>query len=823
MTVHASRDAPSRRREVLALLFFALAALSVLALATFDDRDISPGASEAHNLIGPMGANLAHGLYAALGYAGYYLAAMLAVLGVAALVHRPVFTVARAVGMALLLPTLTLLLHLACAADPRDVAGGALGALLGEGLRSLVHGTGAWIVALSLLLFALLLATSFSLLTLGRLLRRAYDAAAREARVHLERWKRRRARRGKKPAGASAQTDADEEAAQALEAKVDRAIRRKERQAPLADAALPPEPQPFEPIPVPLAPPALQEPEKTGGDKAEAPSAGGPPKEAPSQALSLPREGVAAEASPAEAPKIVEPRKREEPVETVQSLQRQLAFAAAEKSWTLPPTGLLDYDPQSRVSFDREELMRAAERLTRALSDFKVEGRVVEIHPGPVITMFEFEPAAGTKVRQIQTLEDDLALALQALKVRIAPIPGKGVLGIEVANRERETVYLKEIIASEKFRKMTTRLPLALGKDISGQAVVTDLTKMPHLLVAGTTGSGKSVGLNSMLVSLLYQSSPAEVRIILVDQKMTEFGPYEGVPHLLLPVVVDPKRAAVALRWAVEEMERRYALMSELGVRHIGNYNKKVDQLRARGETLFGPTDADRDGEEERPRLERLPFVLLMIDELADLMMVAPREVESSLQRLAQMARAAGIHIIVATQRPSVDVISGVIRANFPARIAYQTRTRTDSRTILDDGGAEQLLGQGDMLLLPPGTSNLSRVHGAFVSDAEVKRVADFWREQGKPDYDPSILQIRDEEGAPLDDDYQDEMYDQAVAVVAETRQVSVSMLQRRLRVGYNRAARMVERMEREGIVGPADGTKPREVYVQPLDLGAGR
>jgi S-DNA-T family DNA segregation ATPase FtsK/SpoIIIE len=433
-----------------------------------------------------------------------------------------------------------------------------------------------------------------------------------------------------------------------------------------------------------------------------------------------------------------------------------------------------------------------------------------------VITLFEFEPAAGTKVRQIQMLEDDLALALQALKVRIAPIPGKGVLGIEVANREREVVYLKEIIGSEKFRRMTSKLPLALGKDISGEPVVADLAKMPHLLVAGTTGSGKSVGLNSMLVSILYQASPEEVRIILVDQKTTEFGPYDGVPHLLLPVVVDPKRAAVALRWAVEEMERRYALMSDLGVRHIGSYNKKVEQIKARGEEVLAPREGEGD---LPPSFQKLPYVLIMIDELADLMMVAPREVEASLQRLAQMARAAGLHIVVATQRPSVDVISGVIRANFPARIAYQTRTRTDSRTILDDGGAEQLLGQGDMLLLPPGTSNLFRVHGAFVSDAEVKRVADFWREQGKPDYDPSILRVRDEEASLPEDDFQDEMYDAAVAIVAETRQVSISMLQRRLRVGYNRAARMVERMEREGLVGPADGTKPREVHVQAMDL----
>jgi S-DNA-T family DNA segregation ATPase FtsK/SpoIIIE len=792
---------PSRRHEVLALFAFALAVLLLFALGSFDDRDILPGTGEAHNHIGPVGAAVADVLYAVFGYAAYFFPFGVALLGVWALLARPLLRWPQGVGLLFSLPTLSLLAHLTCAADPEDVAGGSLGAFLGEGLRDLVHDTGAWIITLTALTFTLLLSTPFSLLVIARGARRLWQATERWSRVRLERWRRHRARAGR--VGKGAPSDPGRAEQDALEAKVDRALRRTRPSGP-----------PSPPPSIEGGSPPLEE---GPGPAVEEPPPSAPPHEAPSLAV-LPAGPPAP--PPALAPKIVEPRGREKPSERTAALQAQIPFPGESKTWTLPPLSLLDYDASSQVTFDREDLIRSAERLTQALSEFRVEGRVAEIHPGPVITMFEFEPAAGTKVRQIQGLEDDLALALQALKVRIAPISERGVLGIEVANRERETVYLKEIIGSDKFRKMSTKLPLALGKDISGKPVVADLTKMPHLLVAGTTGSGKSVGLNAMLVSILYSATPEEVRIILVDQKTTEFGPYDGIPHLLLPVVVDPKRAAVALRWAVEEMERRYALMSELGVRHIGSYNKKVEQLRAKGETVAEAEPAAAGVEDGEPRPpEKLPYILILIDELADLMMVAPREVEGSLQRLAQMARAAGVHIVVATQRPSVDVISGVIRANFPARIAFQTRTKTDSRTILDDSGAEQLLGQGDMLFLPPGTANLFRVHGAYLSDVEVNRVATFWRDQGKPDYNPAILQVRDEEEGALDEDFQDEMYDQAVAIVAETRQASISMIQRRLRVGYNRAARMVERMEREGLVGPPDGTNRREVYVQAADL----
>jgi S-DNA-T family DNA segregation ATPase FtsK/SpoIIIE len=870
------RTTPTLGREVASLSTIVLAILVLLSLASFDDRDIHPGTGDTQNLIGPVGAYLAHGLYSAFGYASYLVAAALVLAAAFAFFRWPSFGWHRTVGGILCLPTLALLLHLSLAKSVEDVAGGALGEALGEALRGVVHTTGAWIIGLGAALLCVLLATPVTLSRIGRSLRRAGAAIHQWAELHAARFRRRRAlarerraERERKHAEKARLRDEKERA---------RAKEREPKLAPvvsLAPSTATPNAETQAAADDALDTAALVKPSKR---RASAKAKGAPTISAaaaarvtaeptqelgdadvldavdielptterstlaknaetpatPATPLALPDAneaspdvaGITADDStsstsavPPPLPKIVEPTVREKPHEMALPRQQTLFAATEQIDWRVPDLDLLEYDDSSHVTFDRDELMKAAERLTRALGDFRIEGRVVEIHPGPVVTMYEFELAAGTKVKQVQSLEDDLALALQAVKVRITAIPGKGVLGIEVANREREIVYLKEIVGSEKFHKMQSKLPLALGKDISGQPVVTDLAKMPHLLVAGTTGSGKSVGLNSMLLSFLYSATPDDVRIILVDQKTTEFGPYDHLPHLLLPVVVDPKRAAVALRWAVEEMERRYGLMSELGVRHIVGYNKRIEQMKASGETF--PADEPLEGEEPLPPrpVERMPYIVVMIDELADLMMVAPREVEGSLQRLAQMARAAGIHIVIATQRPSVDVVSGVIRANFPARIAFQTRTRTDSRTILDDGGAEQLLGQGDMLLLPPGTSTLQRVHGAFVSDAEVKRVCDHWRAQGKPNYDPTILQVKSDDPEAADDDEPaDEMYDQAIAIVAETRQVSISMIQRRLRVGYNRAARMVERMERDGIIGPNLGpNQPREIYANPM------
>ena len=475
--------------------------------------------------------------------------------------------------------------------------------------------------------------------------------------------------------------------------------------------------------------------------------------------------------------------------------------------------------------------MANAKILESKLKDFNVDGEVVEVKPGPVVTMYEFSPAPGVKVNKIAGLSDDLSMALRALSIRIvAPIPGRGVVGIEIPNKERETVYLKEIFESEEFQKTGGKLPMALGKNIFGRTVVSDLAKMPHLLVAGSTGSGKSVSINTMILSLLYRATPEEVRIIMVDPKMLELSIYEGIPHLLLPVVTNPKKAALALNWAVREMERRYKLMSDKGVRNIDGYNKKITkeekdkaELKAQEKLIVETVETE---EEELPPVTiaegevlehgHLPYIVVIVDELADLMMVAGREIEESIARLAQMARAAGIHLILATQRPSVDVITGLIKANFPTRISFKVFSRIDSRTILDQMGAETLLGMGDMLFLPPGTGAVQRVHGAFVSELEVQRVVDFLKKQGTPEYDKSILAAppASDNGGDGEEEY-DEKWDEALALIAETRQASISMLQRRLRLGYNRAARMIEKMEQEGIVGPSDGTsRPREVFV---------
>jgi S-DNA-T family DNA segregation ATPase FtsK/SpoIIIE len=527
-------------------------------------------------------------------------------------------------------------------------------------------------------------------------------------------------------------------------------------------------------------------------------------------------------------------KKRES--EKTAPLQETFDFVKDDGNYRTPSLSLLDAPPATTRRVDKEALTMNARLLEKKLKDFGVDGEVVEICPGPVVTMYEFAPGPGIKVSRIAGLSDDLSMALQALSIRIvAPIPGKGVVGVELPNRERDTVYLKEILGAEEFQRGKMKLPLALGKDISGAPLVTDLARMPHLLVAGATGSGKSVSINTMILSLLYTHTPRDLRIIMVDPKMLELSIYEGIPHLLLPVVTNPKKAALALKRAVDEMGRRYRLMADKGVRSVESYNrllereeKELAENRVKAapaaeepEELAADDEAaiqaflDRD---EALEHGHLPYLVVIVDELADLMMVAGRELEESIARLAQMARAAGIHLILATQRPSVDVITGLIKANFPARISFQVSSKTDSRTILDCNGAESLLGAGDMLFLPPGTSKLQRSHGAFVSDAEVQRVVEFLKKQGKPLYDKTFLEEKASDAGGADDEELDERYDAAVALVAETRQASISMVQRRLRVGYNRAARMIEKMEREGIVGPSDGTsKPREVFINKL------
>lgn len=514
----------------------------------------------------------------------------------------------------------------------------------------------------------------------------------------------------------------------------------------------------------------------------------------------------------------------------------QVAFAFLETNgnYHMPPVSLLEHDGAPAKPIDRNSLTMAARMLEKKLLDFGVEGDVVEVKPGPVVTMYEFSPAPGVKVNKISNLQDDLAMALQAVSIRIvAPIPGRGVVGIEIPNKDRATVYLKEIIDSEPFEKHGGKLPMALGKDIFGQVVVSDLSRMPHLLVAGSTGSGKSVSINTMILSLLYRAAPEDVRLIMIDPKMLELSIYEGIPHLLLPVVTNPKKAALALNWAVREMERRYQLMAAKGVRNVDGYNRKLVKEAKEAKNRVADPEPQLDPDElldELPPLTdkipveelehgHLPYIVVIVDELADLMMVAGRDIEESIARLAQMARAAGIHLILATQRPSVDVITGLIKANFPTRISFKVFSRIDSRTILDSMGAEALLGMGDMLFLPPGVGYLQRVHGAFVSELEVQRVVEFLARQGKPEYDKSILTAPPVATEQAGEEDYDELWDDALKIVSDTRQASISMIQRRLRVGYNRAARMIEKMEQEGIVGPSDGSgKPREVLVSKID-----
>ena len=501
--------------------------------------------------------------------------------------------------------------------------------------------------------------------------------------------------------------------------------------------------------------------------------------------------------------------------------QEEFEFLEAKGTFHLPPVSLLESPDAEKVKVDRQSLIMNSKILEKKLGDYGVEGQVTEVRPGPVITVFEFEPAPGVKVSKIVGLADDLALALSAVSVRVvAPIPGKAVVGVEIPNRVRQTVYLKQIVTSETFEKSPSRLSICLGMDISGQPFVIDLGRMPHLLVAGSTGSGKSVFLNSMICSILFKSRPEDVRFLMIDPKMLELSLYEGIPHLLLPVVTNPRKAALGLGWLVDEMERRYEILAERGFRNIDQHNSELEiSLKSsRERTRPKPSEiAEEAGGRAAVEPEKLPYIVVVVDELADLMMVSSREVEEAITRLAQMARAVGIHLILATQRPSVDVITGLIKANFPARISFQVSSKTDSRTILDTIGAEHLLGSGDMLFLPPGSSKMVRVHGAFVSEIEIQRVVSFLRKQGTPEYVPSIVEEKEAKDGRAQEEPYDEKYDEAVAFVAETGQASISLIQRRFRIGYNRAARIVERMEAEGVVGPSDGVKPRAVLINKL------
>ncbi len=471
-------------------------------------------------------------------------------------------------------------------------------------------------------------------------------------------------------------------------------------------------------------------------------------------------------------------------------------FAAkplARGDWKLPPLSLLSKNEQVHEEVDKEVYYQLSKQLEQKLKNFGVSGKVVGISPGPVVTTYEYAPAPGIKINKIVGLADDLALGLKAKSVRVVgSIPGKAALGIEIPNETRQIVYIRDLLGTEEYRRNSSKLTIALGLDVIGNLAMGNLAKMPHLLIAGATGAGKSVGINTIIASILYNATPDEVRFLMIDPKRIELSGYEGIPHLLHPVVVDPKLASRALNWAVREMERRYRLLEEAKVKSFDSYNEVAE--------------------------EKMPYIVIIVDELADLMMVASKDVEAAIARLAQMARAAGMHLILATQRPSVDVLTGLIKANFPTRISFKVSSKIDSRTILDSSGAEHLLGAGDMLYLAPGSSNLERIHGAYISEKETSAIVDFLKKQGESSYDDAIVEEIEKENGAGDNaqaEEYDERYDEAVQIVTESGQASISMLQRRLRVGYNRAARMIELMEKEGIVGPADGAKPREVLVR--------
>ena len=518
--------------------------------------------------------------------------------------------------------------------------------------------------------------------------------------------------------------------------------------------------------------------------------------------------------------------------QAAQDDRQALPCAGAERNQDYQVAGrwtvfLTRPDPSKRPqTLSEEALQRNAAMLESVLGDFGVRGEIVKVNPGPVVTLYELEPAPGTKSSRVINLADDIARSMSAISVRVAVVPGKNAIGIELPNAKRELVSLREMIGSQTYEGAPGKLTLVLGKDIGGHPIMADLARMPHLLVAGTTGSGKSVAINTMILSLLYRHTPEQCRLIMVDPKMLELSIYDGIPHLLTPVVTDPKKAVVALKWAVREMEDRYRKMSKLGVRNIDGFNARVVEAAERGEVITRTVQSGFDREtgepiheEQEMDLQPLPYIVVIVDEMADLMMVAGKDIEGAIQRLAQMARAAGIHLIMATQRPSVDVITGTIKANFPTRISFQVTSKIDSRTILGEGGAEQLLGQGDMLFMAGG-GRIQRVHGPFVSDREVEDVVAHLKTQGEPAYNDQVLED-DEDGADFDalaggegGSSGDELYDRAVAIVARDGKASTSFIQRQLQIGYNRAARIIEQMEADGVVSPANHVGKREVLI---------
>jgi S-DNA-T family DNA segregation ATPase FtsK/SpoIIIE len=779
-------------RESLGLALLGLAVLTAASVVTYTPVDPVLRWVRVANAGGVVGAALASALVRGFGAAAWVPVLALALVGVYLVLGRrlsaiPLRLAAGGLGLLLALATLPVLLHELVGLRLGELPQGALGGLLASLEGTLLSRWGAVLVNFLLLLASLLALTGIAASTALFAVASAAAATGRGALVFV-----RACGRGIRQGVRSAR-----EHARAFQVWRERRARRARVEK-------------------------LREP-APGGEaavgEALAQAAGSDPFSAAAPRLAPERERSERRAKGGE-PAIVD-----HSAERHDKVARQEAFVFSEgrsgSPFLAPDIALFQKPSATARSYDRESLIMNSRILEKKLRDFGVGGRVVTVHPGPVVTMYEFEPESGVKVNRIVNLADDLSLALRALSVRIiAPLPGKSVVGIEVPNAEREIVYIRDLLESESFRASSSRLTLALGKDIFGNPVEADLARMPHLLVAGATGTGKSVFLNTLLCSILFRASPDELKLLLVDPKLLELSVYEGIPHLIADVVTNPKRAAAALAGIVHKMEERYQMMAALGVRSIDQFNARVDEELRAGQTSFRLKPKPGETEGRELPFSRLPYIVVVIDELADLMVVSARDVEESLQRLAQMARAAGIHLVLATQRPSVDVLTGVIKANFPARLSFQVSSRTDSRTILDQNGAEHLLGQGDMLFLPPGTSKLQRIHGAYVSEKEVSSLVAFLRDQGTPEFDETLLKMKEESEQKEERGSEiDEMYDRAIAIVAESRNASISYIQRRLKVGYNRAARMVEQMEQDGLIGPQEGTKPREVYARSLDL----
>ncbi len=797
-----------RLNEAGAFVFLLAGLFIFLSLASYYAFDPSWNTASSSvlkpvNLTGRVGSYLSDFLLQTLGWAAYTVPLLLFLLGLkwiwSSEIHAPWIRVG---GAFLWVASTGAALGMIPGWRPFGgaiPAGGLLGVVLADLLIADLNLVGAVIVTIACWIVALYLVSTFEVARL-KVWMEGPMAVLRRFTAALASWREQRAMRAKERAEQRALRRAMKAQQQAEQAQQEAAAQ------PFSGEPLPVEPakrirKPKDstpPIVDPLAPP-----------EERVPAANLPVKDIPILAL---EERQPNDSSPPwEGTQWTEPDFVAESADAP-SRRNIEAPRKPRTNFRLPPSSLLQ-EPPARSPYDSQELKEIAARIKSKFEEFNVHGSVTQINPGPVVTTFEFKPEAGVKYSRITTLTEDLCLGLQAESILIERIPGKPTVGIEVPNSKREVISLRQILESEEFDSSPSPLTVALGKDISGRIKVAALDSMPHLLIAGSTGSGKSVMLNSLIMSILYKATPSQVRLIMVDPKRLEFGLYEGIPHLLTPVITDAKKATYALRNAVLEMERRLKLLAALGVRNIEQYNKKVKQLESKPRSLF-------EEETEEEPLEQIPYILILIDELADLMMLERAAVEESVTRLAQMARAVGMHLVLATQRPSVDVITGLIKANFPSRISFRVATRVDSRTVLDVMGAEHLLGKGDMLFLPPGSSRLVRVHGSYVSEAETNDVVEFWKEQAQPDYDKSFLiaPVIDDEEAEAEDleGPEDPMYQEAVRVVCEMGKASTSTLQRRLRLGYGRAARILDMMQRDGIIGPPDGSRPREVLKRP-------